>query len=161
MTEDAVWKSFTAELTREERAVRSTAFQAIVAGEVVDTTALARATALAPEHVDAVLGRLISRGLAVIEPGTGRVVGIGGLSLVPTQHRLRMRGREFFTWCAWDAIGIPSALAEDATVSSSCGECGQALNVELSAGQVTRAEPSTTLLWMRPLEPGRSVVGFT
>ncbi|HEY3059929.1 MAG TPA: organomercurial lyase [Chloroflexota bacterium] len=38
-----------------------------------------------------------------------------GFSLVPArQHRLAMRGRQFWTWCAIDAVGIPAGLGEDA-----------------------------------------------
>lgn len=155
------WRSFTTTMTAEERAVRIAAFQGLLRGAAVDRAVLVRSTGLDPQRVFAVVDDLVRRGSVVVEPGTSRVVGAGGLSLVPTDHRLYMRGRELFTWCAWDAVGIPAALSEDATVSSSCGQCGGPVRVELQAGRVVRADPPTTLLWLRPNEPGRSVVGFT
>ncbi|PKM77390.1 MAG: hypothetical protein CVU90_07130 [Firmicutes bacterium HGW-Firmicutes-15] len=38
----------------------------------------------------------------------------------PTEHELCINEHDLFTWCAIDAIGIPSALRVDAKIGSKC-----------------------------------------
>ena len=113
------------------------------------------------EKVDALVDGLTERGWMVVEPDSGRVVGSWGLSLVPTDHRLRIRKRGLYTWCALDAVGIPAGLGEDASIASHCYHCGAPVNVEMAAGQVIHAEPANVQVWRTAIRPGRSVVGFT
>lgn len=40
----------------------------------------------------------------------GRVTGAAGLSVVPDRHRIEIGGRTFWTWCAYDVVGIFGAL---------------------------------------------------
>jgi alkylmercury lyase len=147
--------------TSDERAICKAAFDAILGGKSIDDVGLVAATDFTQDQVSTLLTGLISRGLVVIEPDGGRIVGSWGLSLVPTTHRLRIRGRELYTWCAMDAVGIPAGLAEDASITSVCHQCGAAVHAELTAGQVTHAEPPRLQLWLTGSQAGRSVVGFT
>lgn len=149
------------DVTANERTVRKAAFHAILAGEAIDRIGLVAATGFALDKVDTLLGGLIERGLVVVEPDSGRVVGSWGFSSVPTDHRLRIRGRVLHTWCAEDAVGIPAALGDDASIASHCYQCGVPVNVEMVAGQVTHAVPPNVRLWVTACEVGRSVVGFT
>jgi hypothetical protein len=91
------------------------------------------ATGFALEKVGALLDGLTERGLVVVEPNSGRVVGSRGLSWVPTDHRLRIRGHTLYTWCAEDAVGIPAGLGEDASIASHCHLCGAPVNVVCGA----------------------------
>ena len=95
----------------DEWVVCKAAFHAILTGEAIDRTGLVVATGFAPEKVSTLLNKLNEQGLIVVEPDSGRVVGSWGLSSVPTDHRLRIRGRALHTWCALDAVGIPAAGA--------------------------------------------------
>ena len=91
------------------------------------------ATGFATEKAGALLDGLTERGLMVVEPDSGRVVGSWGLSSVPADHRLRIRGGELYTWCAEDAVGIPAGLGEDASIASHCHLCGAPVNVACGA----------------------------
>ena len=104
---------------------------------------------------------LVEQGLIVVEPDSGRVVGSWGLSLVPTDHRLHIQGRELHTWCALDAVGIPAGLGEDASVASRCHQCGAPVSVEMTAGQIACSEPADVQVWLVADQVGHSVVGFT
>ncbi len=161
MTKKRIFELIDIDISNDEQAIRRAAFHAILGGETIDRTGLVVATGLNTEKVDALLDRLTERGLVVVDPGSGRVVGSWGLSLVPTDHRLRIRGRAVYTWCAEDAIGIPAGLAEDANIISSCHRCGVVVNVEMAAGQVVRALPPDVRLWIISGDVGRSVVGST
>jgi hypothetical protein len=161
MTKKRIFEFIDTDISDHEQAIRRVAFQAILRGETIDRAGLVVATGLMPEKVDTLLDGLAKRGLVVVEPGSGRVVGSWGLSLVPAGHRLRIRGRALYTWCAEDAIGIPAGLAEDANIISSCHQCGVPVNVEMAAGQVVRTQPPDVRLWVTAGDVGRSVVGST
>jgi alkylmercury lyase len=83
--------------------------------------------------VEQVLDDLNRVGRADID--AGRLLGIYGLTLRPTQHRLRLRGSMFFTWCAFDLVGIPAALGESAEISSECAQCHRVVSFAMIDGE--------------------------
>src|SRR5437016_4315688 len=110
------------------------AFNAILKGELPAVSELAKATGASSQEVELLVGR------ALIIDDSGRVVAAHGLSAVPArQHRLTLRGRPFWTWCAIDALGIPASLGEDATAETTCQLCATAVRVEFKAGKVMAA----------------------
>jgi hypothetical protein len=66
----------------------------------------------------------------------GAVVGAVGLTLGPAPHRLLLRGRDYRTWCAYDAIGIVAALGEPGSLSTHCGICARAIALRLPESAV-------------------------
>ncbi len=149
------------EKTTDEKMVCRAAFHGILRGEPVAPADLVAATGLPERTVNDLLAGLNQRGLIEVEPEGGLVVGSWGLSLVPSSHRLHIRNRELFTWCALDAVGIPAGLHEDAFISSSCQHCGSAVYIVLIGGAVAQSEPAEVRLWLTACQTGRSVVGFT
>ncbi len=147
--------------TADEQLLCEAAFHAILRGESIDQAGLKAVTGLVPEKVDDLVDGLTKRGLLVVEPGSGRMVGSWGLSSVPTNHRLRIRGQELYGWCAVDAVGIPAGLGEDAIIVSRCSQCSAPVNVEMVAGQISHFEPADMQVWVAASQVGRSVAGFT
>src|SRR6266849_4107329 len=85
------------------------AFNAILGGELPMLSELAKSASASSQDVE----QLAGRDLLIDE--NGRVVAAHCLSAVPArQHRLTLRSRHFWTWCAIDALGIPVGLGEDA-----------------------------------------------
>lgn len=76
----------------------------------------------------------------------GRLIGIHGLSLRPTRHAFVHDGRRHHTWCAFDAVGIPAALAIDATVQTDCPNCQRQLKVTVTGGIPVAGQPLA--LWL-------------
>lgn len=76
----------------------------------------------------------------------GRVVGAAGLSLTEGRHRLAIGGAMFRNWCVYDSLGIAGALSADATVETSCGQCGAPIRVATVRGLPERAGPER--LWL-------------
>ena len=141
----------------EGRALRRAAFAAVLDGRREPLAALAAAAGASDAEAD----DLVARGLAVLDEER-RVVAAGGLSLVPArQHRLAVRGRRFWTWCAIDAVGIPAALGEDAVVETTCHHCGVPVRVVHRAGAVAEASHPAARLWNAEHAPGRSMAGGT
>jgi hypothetical protein len=50
---------------------------------------------------------------------------------VATQHVVQAGGRSYFANCAWDALGIPAALHEPATIHSRCEQSLEPLRLEV------------------------------
>jgi alkylmercury lyase len=161
MSDNRLTTLFASDTTPEEHSIRKVAFQAILEGAPINRDGLVVATGFTREKIEVLVNDLIKRGLIVVEPESGRIVGSWGLSNEPTSHRLQIRGRKFYTWCAEDAVGIPAGLGEDANVVSKCHHCGDSVNIEMSVGRVVHVEPPDVQLWVTAIEEGRSVVGFT
>jgi alkylmercury lyase len=135
-------------------ALVSAAFQAILAGDAPRISDLASASATASQNLERLIGRSL-----VLDAG-GRIVAAAGLSLVPArQHRLTVRGRQFWTWCAYDAIGIPAGLGEDAVAETACYQCGTPVIVEFHAGQLVRASHADARIWDAQRMAGAGTAG--
>lgn len=76
----------------------------------------------------------------------GRVLGSAGLTIAEGPHGLEVANHAFRTWCAFDALGIPAALAADGHVETTCGVCGRSISVDVHAGQPAH-DPSPRL-WL-------------
>jgi alkylmercury lyase len=75
-----------------------------------------------------------------------RIVGIHGVTQRHTRHRVEHAGGTNYTWCAFDAVGIPAALEINATATTDCPTCGLELRVHILEG-----EPAPALayvLWL-------------
>jgi len=115
--------------------VRRVGFARLYAtAQPVSVVELAALCGMSQTSVEAATDVLTGSGTATLGAG-GTLVATGGLSVVPTQHRLRLASREFFTWCGFDAVGIPAALAVYGLVRSPCGFCGALVQVTVAAGQ--------------------------
>src|SRR5215469_1845487 len=51
---------------------------------------------------------------------------------VVTQHLVKAGGVSYFANCAWDALGIPAALQQPATVHSRCEQSKEPFRLEVS-----------------------------
>ncbi len=83
------------------------------------------------------------------------LLGIHGLTLRDTPHRIEHSNGLTHTWCALDAIGIPAALGVDAAAVTECPVCHTNLSVEFAQG-VPAFDPDYRL-WM-PSEECRNLV---
>ena len=135
-------------------ALTRTAFNAILGGRPLSRAELVQATGASPEDVDRLAGRRL------VLDADDRIVAAHGLSLAPArQHRLTMRGRRFWTWCAIDAVGIPAGLDEHAVVETTCHECGAEVRLELQGAAVVQASHPDARIWEAARVPGRGTAG--
>lgn len=121
----------------DERAVelRELAFALLLRDRrPVPLSALAGLIGADESSVDTILDGLAREGRVDRDPA-GRVLGSAGLTLGEGPHGLEIDGHAFRTWCAFDALGIPAALAVDARIETGCGVCGRSISVELRAGR--------------------------
>jgi hypothetical protein len=118
-----------------------------VRGEVYDftlrqgipprTSEVARALKLDQQRIRESFMRLATAHVLVLQPDPGEILMANPFSAVPTPFRVETTGLSAYGNCIWDALGIPAMLNADATISSSCGDCGTAMEVRVAKGTVS------------------------
>src|SRR5713226_1816953 len=78
------------------------------------------------------------------------VVGSAGLSVAPAAHELRLDSRRFWTWCAYDVVGIAGALRADARSVSYSPATGAQIRLQFAAGR----PPATPVIVLFPADRG-------
>jgi alkylmercury lyase len=125
--------------------VARAAFGAILgAAHPLSPTSLAEIAATDESSVTSALRALRQAGRAEFDD-KGRLLGVYGLTLKPSPHRLAMRDHDYFVWCAFDAVGIPAALGETADVASNCAFCGR--EVRFTVDQGTEPDLPLVISW--------------
>jgi alkylmercury lyase len=86
----------------------------------------------------------------------GRIVGIAGMSIPWTPHRVELQaGRGFHAWCALDTLVLPQILGEDARVQSVCPVTGTSISLEVTGnGEIRHAPPGLTVSVVVPSVEG-------
>jgi hypothetical protein len=92
---------------------------------------LARQHELLPEEIIAAMQRLFAARVLVLKPDGASIRMAPPFSAVPTQHSVKVDGRDYYANCAWDALGIPAALHKAGTVFSRCELSGDPLRLEV------------------------------
>lgn len=86
--------------------VQRAAFQLLLArGAAIGLHDLAQHSGVRLESVSNLVDLLDGAGRIRRNPD-GEVVGSGGLSVIPDRHGIELDGRRFWTWCAYDILGI-------------------------------------------------------
>jgi hypothetical protein len=117
----------------------------------VSAAHLAQALACDPDRVEQALA-LLDRQARLRRDRTGAVSGSHGLSLTPTQHALLLehhngRERQFWTWCAWDAVGILAALDASGRIRSTSPSSGAPIQLDFHHGHPRDPEPGLVVFF--------------
>jgi len=108
-------------------------------------THIARTTrAPSPAEIAAVVGgpadevrsayrRLYGKRVLVLEDNGESVRMAPPFSGVPTQHRVRVAGKDYFANCAWDALGVIAALRQPGEVFSRCEQSLEPLHIRVGS----------------------------
>ena len=114
---------------------RAAAFRLLLqTGEAVAANQIAAELNVAPSAVVAELIHLGSAGRIRLS-AEGHVLGSAGLSVAPAAHDLWLGPRRFWTWCAYDVIGIVGTLEADARSLSRSPASGLGIQLEFQAGR--------------------------
>ena len=108
----------------------------LAGGHPVTPERLATALQMTAEQVAEALANLAD--LEV--DSSGNVVG-WGLTFIPTPHRFRANGQQFYTWCALDALTYPALLQVVASVESSCPVSGAPVTLSITPAGVRDLTP--------------------
>jgi alkylmercury lyase len=117
-----------------EALIRIAAFRLLLAHAVAITDEeLAAATGIRREKLDEHLSDLHLAG-RIRRDEAGRVIGCAGLSVTKDRHEIELDGRQFWTWCAYDILGIFGALGANGRALSPSPD-GQTIVVQFEKGR--------------------------
>ena len=132
------------------RRTRAAAFHLLLeTGGAVSAAQIAAATKAARSAVNADLRRLDAAGRIRLS-AEGNVLGSAGLSATPATHELWLGSRRFWTWCAYDVVGIVGTLGVDARSLSRSPATGAPIRLQFAAGQ----PPATPVVVFFPEDRG-------
>jgi Alkylmercury lyase len=105
-------------------------------------TVVQAAEALSGSQQDAETGfrRLEAGHVLVLAPGTLDIWMANPLCAVPTAFRVATASGSWWGTCIWDALGIPAMLGDDATITTSCADCGEPLELRVEGDALLPAE---------------------
>ena len=103
-------------------------------GEVAEELAITR------DQAEASFRRLEAGRVFVLAPGTLTVWMANPLCAFPTPFWVTTARGAWWGTCVWDALGIPAMLGEDATVSTSCADCSEPLELRVAEGALEATE---------------------
>lgn len=83
--------------------------------------------------------RLADNHVLVLQAG-GEILMAPPFSALPTQFLVRAAEHSWFGNCIWDALGILAMLNLDGRVETSCGCCGDGMNLSVEGGKLNEAE---------------------
>ena len=121
------------------------------------------ATALSLEESEAAdaYRRLADAHAIVLEPGSTDVWMANPLSSRPTDFDVRTTdGRRWYGVCAWDAPGVLAMVGSDGTVSSSCPDCQESLELVVEKGEM-RGPEGAVAHFLVPAKKFWDDIGFT
>jgi hypothetical protein len=96
----------------------------------------AAALRLNEDEAAAAYRRLADAHVIVLEPGTTAVRMAAPLSAKPTPFLVTTDLGRFYGNCVWDALGVAAMLDADARIDTDCADCGEAMLLEISGGEV-------------------------
>jgi Alkylmercury lyase len=92
------------------------------------------------EEVEAALRRLHDDDVIVLAPGTHFVWLAHPFSAQASPFRVRARDRLWDAICIWDALGIFAVLEAPGTMTTSCPDCGEPLELKVEDGQLATSD---------------------
>src|SRR5712691_3807589 len=130
---------------------RAAAFRLVLeTGRAVSATQIAAELNAAASAVEGELRRLDAAGRRIRLSAEGHVLGSAGLSAAPAAHELWLGSRRFWTWCAYDVVGIVGTLGADAWSLSRSPATGAPIRLQFVAGQ----PPATPVVVFFPDDGG-------
>lgn len=103
-------------------------------GRVPDVDELSQDTGLDGAEILAALGRLQDDHHAlVLHQDRQRIWMLSPFAAEPTSFRVDSGDTTWYGNCVWDALSIPELVGVDALVSAVCPDCGEAIEVGVTA----------------------------
>jgi len=96
---------------------------------------------------------------ALVLDAAGDIRMANPFSAVETPFAVEAAGKRWFANCGWDAFGIATALQTNASIRTTCPDCGEAIEIDVRDGRPVE----TNAVW-HVLVPARdwwSDIGFT
>ncbi|WP_420629510.1 organomercurial lyase [Candidatus Leptofilum sp.] len=100
---------------------------------------------LPPNDIEKSYQRLHDNHFFFLEPGTLSIRMANPFSAIPTKFKVHIGKITYWANCAWDMLGIPAAMQQDATMTAIYEDSGEISKFTVKNGQ---------------LQPGEGVIHF-
>ena len=115
--------------------VQRAAFQLLLArGGAIGLNDLAHRSGVKREAVANLVNLLDGAGRIRLN-AAGEVVGSGGLTVSPDRHEIELEGRRFWTWCAYDILGIFGVTGATGRALSPSPPDGRSIELHFTRGR--------------------------
>ena len=114
--------------------------QAAATGRVPQARDIADALGKPEPEIRGALARLAEGRILILAPNDGRIWAAAPFCAVPSTFRVISKGVTYSAICIWDALGIAAALHQDATINTVCGDCGEAMTLEVKDNTLKRSD---------------------
>lgn len=123
------------------RAVRLFVFgQAAETARVPQPPQIAEALGRPPAEIQDALNHLAAGKVLILAPNGGNIWAANPFCAVPAGFAVDAGSRTYQGICVWDALGICAALGRDAVIRATCGDCGDAMRLEVRDGTLVHGE---------------------
>lgn len=78
--------------------------------------------------------------MLLLQRGSGEILMANPFSAVPTPFQIESGGVSYWGNCIWDSLGVAAILHRDARIIAACGDCGEAMQLNVEGGNLTHAE---------------------
>jgi hypothetical protein len=131
----------TTDLTPHDREVRRIIFDTLMrTGKAPLSAEVASTLSASDESVRESFQRLADAHMLLLQRASGEILMAGPFSAVPTPFHVQSSGISTWGNCIWDALGIPAMLHQDALITTACGDCGEAMQLNIDGGNLAPAE---------------------
>jgi len=118
-----------------EIAVKFNIYDTIVETTKAPTVAeVAKVLDSSVDEVREAFNKLCEKRLLVLEADSDKIRMAPPFSGVETLFRVKVGRKSYFANCVWDALGVAAALHDDGDVATTCGDCGEAMSLEVRDG---------------------------
>ncbi len=129
------------ELTPQDKEVRRFTYDTFIhTGRAPSIADLASSLGTPPASVLDSLKRLEQAHMLVLQRASGEILMANPFSAVPTPFQVESGGVSYWGNCIWDSLGVPAMLHRDARIIAACGDCGEAMQLNIEGGSLAPAE---------------------
>ena len=114
----------------------------LIYDDLIESSAMPAAVQLADRlgrdigEVMASFGRLKEGHVLVLQEGDQEVLMANPFSAVPTPFIVYIGDKSWWGNCIWDALGLAAMVGGDASITTACGDCNDAMQVRIQGGSV-------------------------
>lgn len=110
---------------------------------------IGEATGVPTGQLRAIIAELERRDLLGNDPSADRVRYAYPFTAEPTEHRVRLQGRELYALCAIDAFGIGGMFGTDVVITASCRACGDPIEIATAnhGESLSSTRPADAVVW--------------
>lgn len=114
--------------------------EAAAKGRVPQAPEISRALGRPVGEVRAALRELAAAKVLILAPNDGDIWAANPFCAVPSGFRVVAGTQQYWGICIWDALGIAAAVGRDAVITAPCGDCGDAMRLEVRDGKLSHSE---------------------